>query len=82
MKGGRGLDRGAFKVTTVCYPTCCGHVTRGMEGMKARPSSPLTVPPSPLLLVSCFPSVLISASMAGAEQSSAAGHLALVTSSK
>lgn len=70
-EGERGLDRRAFKVTTVCYPTCCGHVTSRMEGMKGRPL------PS-RRSVSSLPPLLSSVSKAGAEHSSAAGHLALV----
>lgn len=53
------LDRRAFKVTTVCYLTCCGHVTRLMEEMRGRPclaASPtcfFCVSPSMCLLCVC-----------------------------
>lgn len=41
-KGEVGLNRRAFKVTTVCYPTCCDHVIRRIEGIMGR--SCLTLP--------------------------------------
>lgn len=82
-EGERRLDRRAFKVTAVCYPTCCSHVMSRMEGMKGRPCpllSPLAVSLSCLLSLS--PSVFFSASVAEAEHSSVVGHLASVAYSK
>lgn len=83
-EGDQGLDRRPFQVTTVCYPTCCSHVTSLMEGSKGRsfpPSSSLSVPPSCHLSV-CFPLCFSCVSVAEAEHSSAAGHLASVAYSK
>lgn len=75
-EGERGLEGRAFKVTTVCYLTCCGHVTSRMEGIKGR-SCPLSPPAavSPFLPPPCVSS---SVCVARAERSSATSHLALV----
>lgn len=78
MEEEKGRDRGTFKVTSVCYPACCGHEPRRTKARKLlspllSPLAPSTPPPHPLP-----PPVsdAFAASEAETEQPSSAGHLA------